>query len=277
MAAVVLDGTDVVVLTIFSTMSAVSIYSVYLLVVKGVKQLFMSMTNGIQSLMGELWARREDDELKKLFSWTEWIIHTGTVFVFGVAAISIVPFIEVYTRGVTDADYYQPLFAALLVAANAGHCLRLPYNLMILAGGHYKQTQNNYIIAATLNIVISVLAVRRFGLIGVKIGTLIAMMYQTIWMAWYDSKNFIKWPMKNFFKQLAVDCLTIFVMTSLTWKLTMSSVNYGVWIVYALEVSLISLLVILGINIIFYKSHVMRVLKGVMNKMTKILKGGVQR
>lgn len=276
-AAVVLDGTDVVVLTIFSTMSAVSIYSVYLLVVKGVKQLFMSMTNGIQSLMGELWARREDDELKKLFSWTEWIIHTGTVFVFGVAAISIVPFIEVYTRGVTDADYYQPLFAALLVAANAGHCLRLPYNLMILAGGHYKQTQNNYIIAATLNIVISVLAVRRFGLIGVTIGTLIAMMYQTIWMAWYDSKNFIKWPMKNFFKQLAVDCLTIFVMTSLTWKLTMSSVNYGVWIVYALEVSLISLLVILGINIIFYKSHVMRVLKGVMNKMTKILKGGVQR
>ena len=41
----------------------------------------------------------------------------------------------------------------------------LPYNLMILAAGHYKQTQNNYIVAAALNIVISTVLVSRFGLI----------------------------------------------------------------------------------------------------------------
>ena len=62
---------------------------------------------------------------------------------------------------------------------------------MILAGGHYKQTQNNYIIAALINIVVSVLAVKKWGLVGVAIGTLIAMFYQTIWMAIYDSKNLI--------------------------------------------------------------------------------------
>lgn len=53
-AAVILDGTDTVVLTLFATLSDVSIYSVYFLVVKAVKQLFMSMTNGITSLIGEL-------------------------------------------------------------------------------------------------------------------------------------------------------------------------------------------------------------------------------
>lgn len=41
----------------------------------------------------------------------------------------------------------------------------LPYNLMILAAGHYKQTQSNYIVAAALNIVISIVLVSRFGLI----------------------------------------------------------------------------------------------------------------
>ena len=54
---------------------------------------------------------------------------------------------------------------------------------MILAGGHYKQTQNNYIIAAIINIVISILFVNILGLAGVAIGTLLAMFYQTIWMA----------------------------------------------------------------------------------------------
>lgn len=46
-AAVILDGTDTIVLTLFATLSDVSIYSVYYLVVKGVKQLFLSMTNGM--------------------------------------------------------------------------------------------------------------------------------------------------------------------------------------------------------------------------------------
>ena len=117
-----------------------------------------------------------------------------------------------YTSGVSDVNYIQPLFAILIVVANAGHCLRLPYNIMILAGGHYKQTQRNYIIAAIINIVISIVAVKTWGLVGVAIGTAIAMFYQTIWMAFYDSKNLIKWPFTKFLKQIAVDFFKVFFL-----------------------------------------------------------------
>ena len=266
-AAVILDGTDIVVLTVFSSLSAVSIYSVYFLVVKGVKQLFLSMTNGIQSLMGELWASGEEKSLKELFGWTEWTIHTGTTFVFGVAAITVVPFVKVYTKGVMDADYIQPLFAALLVAANAGHCLRLPYNLMILAAGHYKQTQSNYIVASVLNIVISIVMVTRFGLIGVAIGTLIAMLYQTVWMALYDSKNLIKWPFKNFLKQVMVDVITALAMVLATMKIEMTAVSYGAWVIYATIVSAISIMAVIIVNLIFYRNNVARV----WNKMQRVV------
>ena len=264
-SAVILDGTDTVVLTLFASLSAVSIYSVYFLVVKGVKQLFLSMTNGIESLMGELWANGEEKELQDLFGWTEWVIHTGTVFVFGVAAITIVPFVKVYTKGVTDANYIQPLFATLLVAANAGHCLRLPYNVMILAAGHYKETQNNYVVAAILNVVISILAVNKFDLIGVAIGTLIAMCYQTVWMARYDSKNLIKWPFKNFMKQMAVDLLTVVIMVIATIKIEMLTANYAAWALYAVGVSAVSLIISTIVNVIFYQSNVLRVWKGMLN------------
>lgn len=282
-ASVILDGTDIVVLTIFASLSAVSIYSVYFLVVKGVKQLFLSMTNGIQSLMGELWANGEEKELKDLFGWTEWMIHTGTIFVFGVAAITIVPFVQVYTKGIIDADYVQPLFAFLLVLANAGHCLRLPYNLMILAAGHYKQTQSNYIVAAVLNIVISILAVKRYGLIGVAIGTLIAMGYQTVWMALYDSKNFIKWPFKNFLKQVAVDFLTLVVMIVLTQKVQVVALNYVAWALYAVIVSIASVMIVTVVNMVFYKTNTVKILKGVTGMVSRWLdlatfrmSGGVQ-
>lgn len=252
-AAVILDGTDTIVLTLFATLSDVSIYSVYFLVVKGVKQLFMSMTNGITSLIGELWAKQEIKELNKTFSWTEWVIHTGTTFVFGLTAILIVPFIKVYTLGIHDANYIQPLFAALIVAANAGHCLRLPYNIIILAAGHYKQTQNNYIIAAILNIVVSVVTVKAWGLIGVAIGTLVAMGYQTVWMAVYDSKNLIKWPLRNFAKQIFVDGLTVIIGFFATRMLAMPEATYVEWVFLAVKTAIIWIVIVCALNMVFYR------------------------
>lgn len=252
-AAVILDGTDTIVLTLFATLSDVSIYSVYFLVVKGVKQLFMSMTNGITSLIGELWAKQEIKELNKTFSWTEWVIHTGTTFVFGLTAILIIPFVRVYTLGIHDANYIQPLFAALIVAANAGHCLRLPYNIIILAAGHYKQTQNNYIIAAILNIVVSVVTVKAWGLIGVAIGTLVAMGYQTVWMAVYDSRNLIKWPLRNFAKQIFVDGLTVIIGFFATRMIVMPEATYIEWVFLAVKTAIIWIVIVGVLNMVFYR------------------------
>ncbi len=265
--AVVLDSTDNIVLTVFSTLSNVSIYSVYYLVIYGVKNLFLSLTNGIQALIGELWAKQELNTLNKIFGRFEWLLHTGTVFIFGCTSLLILPFVSVYTKGITDVDYSQPLFAALLTMAHAGHCLRLPYNIIILAGGHYKQTQNNYIIAALLNIIISIILVIKYGLIGVAIGTLVAMLYQTVWMAGYISKNLIKWPFKRFIKQLAIDILTIVVSSLATYWIKLSHVTYASWIIMAVEVAIIYFISVAVINLIFYKPYVMDILSGFKQKL----------
>ena len=256
-AAVVLDGTDTIVLTLLSTLSNVSIYSVYFMVIKGVKILFLSMTNGIQSLLGELWARQELEELRKTFGWTEWCIHTGTTFVFSCTAALIVPFVRVYTAGINDANYIQPAFAILLTLANAMHCLRLPYNIMVLAAGHYKQTQKNYIVAATINIVLSVLTVKAWGLIGVAIGTFAAMAYQTVWLAIYDSKHFVSWPMKSVIKQFAVDGITAVFIVVISGILTMHSVTYLSWIMLAIVTALLAVIITAFLNFIVYKEKMM--------------------
>lgn len=256
-AAVVLDGTDTIVLTLLSTLSNVSIYSVYFMVIRGVKTLFLSMTNGIQSLLGELWARQELNELRETFGWSEWCIHTGTTYVFACTAALIVPFVRVYTAGINDANYIQPAFAILLTLANAMHCLRLPYNIMVLAAGHYKQTQKNYIVAATINIVLSVLTVKVWGLIGVAIGTLAAMAYQTVWLAIYDSKHFVFWPMKAVVKQFVVDSVTATCIVMLSGMLTMRSVSYLSWIILAIVTALLAIIITACLNFIAYKDKMM--------------------
>lgn len=258
-AAVILSSSDSIVLTTFSTLINVSIYTVYYLPMSGARLMIMSMISGIEALIGNLWAKQDLAELRKVFAWTEWSIHTGTTLIFTLTAVLIVPFVQVYTHGVNDANYMQPLFGVLLVAANSGHCLRLPYNIMILAAGHYKQTQHNYIIAAVMNIAISIVCVMQFGLIGVALGTLAAMAYQTAWMAWYNSKNFIQWPMKNFFKQIGVDAVSAVGIYWLGSMMEMSSVSYVAWVVLAVKVTAIGGIIVLVVNGMFYREYLRKI------------------
>ncbi len=268
-AAIVLDSTDIVVLTLFSTLTNVSVYYVYHMVVYGVKQLFVSMTNGIQSLLGELWAKKETENLKSMFGWTEWCIHTGGVVLFGCTGLLILPFVQIYTKGINDAEYVLPLFAFLITSAHAVHCLRIPYNTMILAAGHYKQTQSNYIISAVLNIVVSVVTVSLFGLIGVAIGTFVAMAYQTVWMAWYVSKNLIKWPIKKFFRQIIVDVITVALAFFATRWINLSDVSYLSFVIMAIEVFVVVLICVFVVNIILYRDKMLSLKTKVMLKIKK--------
>ena len=265
-AAVILSSSDSIVLTTFSTLVNVSIYTVYYLPMSGARLMIMSMISGIEALIGNLWAKQDLAELRKVFGWTEWSIHTGTTLIFTLTAILIVPFVQVYTHGVNDANYMQPLFGVLLVAANSGHCLRLPYNIMILAAGHYKQTQHNYIIAAVMNIAISIVCVMQFGLIGVALGTLAAMVYQTVWMAWYNSKNFIQWPMKNFFKQMAVNAVSAVSIFIVTGYFTMTRVSYLEWVILAIKVTFSGSVVAFLINYVFYKRFMLEITAKLMKR-----------
>ena len=153
--------------------------------------------------------------------------------------------------------------------ANAGHCLRLPYNIMILAGGHYKQTQKCYITAAIVNILISIVTVKICGLIGVAIGTLVAMLYQTIWMAIYDSKNLICWPIECFIKQVAVDAIMIVCSVVFASFVKIKINAWFEWVVYAIIIIAIEVPIVIVINTIFYNKYIKYLMNKIMDLFIK--------
>lgn len=265
-AAIVLDSTNIVILTLFSTLTNVSIYYVYQMVVFGVKQLFISLIGGVQALLGELWAKKEMDNLISFFGWVEWCIHTGAVFLFGCTSILLVPFVKVYTTGINDANYILPVFGLLMVAAQTTECIRLPYNTMILAAGHYKQTQHIFIIAALINVVVSIVTVKQFGLIGVAVGTIVAMVFQTTSMAVYVSKHLIRWPITNFLKQVGIDALTLVLAYVISRLLLLNATTFTEWIVIAFEAVFVVAGCILLVNLVFYRSRILSLKDVIMNK-----------
>lgn len=267
-SAVVLDGTDNIVLTFFSTLSNVSIYSVYYMVIGSVQGFYQSATMGIQSAVGAMWAEHDQKNIQKMFFSVEYGMHFVTVFLYCCTGILIVPFVRVYTNGLADADYIQPVFAALLVLAYGIRSLRTPYNIWILAAGHFKQTQRCHITAAAVNLVISAISVFHWGLIGVAIGTLIAMCYQTAWMALYTARNLVKCPTSHIVKQCLTDLTAAALICSIASQINLQEITYLGWLFMALKVAAVAIVCVTAVFILFFRKETMHLLHRLFRKIT---------
>ena len=255
-AAVVVANTDVVVLTFLDTLKNVSVYSVYHSISYGVEQTIMTMSTGLEAMWGNMLANREQERLTASFSFTEWLVHNGISFVFVLTGILIVPFIQIYTQGISDANYILPIFGVILTSAFGMQCLRLPYFLIIKAAGHYKQTQTASIIEMLINVVFSVALVKRFGLNGVAVGTLAAMLYHTCYFAWYLRTRILNRPIRFFCKYLAIDAAYALVCACLTRGFALRELSYLPWVVLALKAGAVCLAVLIAVNCVFYRSTI---------------------
>ncbi len=267
----VLDGTDILVLTIFSTLQTVSIYTVYNLVIMGIKQFMYAITSGMQATFGDMIAKQEKAILISVFSQFEWVMHSATTFLFVMTGLLIIPFVQVYTQGITDANYILPTFAFLMVLAQGIYCIRLPYNMIILSAGHFKETQTNSFIEAGLNIVLSVLLVFHYGLIGVAIGTLVAVISRTVYLAWYLSHHILERELTHFKKHILVDLIIILVMVLCTHSFKMANISYWAWFILACKTGTICLLVSAIFNWIFYRHEIIQLYLQVRSKLPSSL------
>lgn len=256
LAAVICQNVDIAVLSMFSTLQNVSIYTVYYNIAYGIEQIVITASSGLEALFGSLIARNEQQKLLNFFYMAEWIAHTSVTFIFSVVAFTIVPFVSVYTKGINDANYIAPLFGFTLVAAYAFQCLRAPYFSVIKAAGHFKQTQIGAYISAILNIIITIGFVFKFGLIGAALGTLVAMLYHTCYFVWHLKNNIIYLSLRKFVLYLITDLLIVIVSFFFIKPITLVVSSYFTWAILAMKISIVVLLITIVINLIFYKKQI---------------------
>ena len=248
------NNTDTIVLSIFSTLENVAIYAVYNMIASGIKELVLTLNSGMGALFGNLLANKEVDELIIQFRKFEWKIHAIVTLLFSCVGLLIVPFVTVYTQGISDADYVQPMFAILITLAQATYCIRLPYDTIVNAAGHYKQTQLSSIIEMCLNLGITIILVSKYGLIGAAIGTFVALLYRTIYLAFYLSKRtIINYSFFIFWENIVIDIIEVMIIIGIVHIFDFYCENYIDWFKSAIGIFLISFSVVLIINLMIHK------------------------
>ncbi len=247
-AATVQGNTDVVILTIFSTLSNVSIYSIYNLIITGINNIVVSLTNGIDGYFGKKLVRN-DSNIKENFNLYIFFFYTIVTIFLSCTLILITPFVSIYTKNITDANYIQWTFGYLLVFAEFNFAIRYPYATLVYSKGHFKETTKYAIVEPIVNIIVSIILVRKMGLIGVAIGTLVSMPIRSFGFIYHGIKNILKDSFFQHFKIIILSYIELLLIFFLKDKLMFMNVNnFYQWALQAVIIFIAISLVIVIIN-----------------------------
>lgn len=257
------SNTDVVVLTLLADLKTVAVYSIYNMIIVAVHLLVLPFSSGMEALFGNLYARKEQQKLAITFDCYETMISTIVVVIYSVTAVLIIPFVSIYTSGIYDVNYIEPIFALILTISSATTCLRWPYQNMTIAAGHFVQTSLGAYGEAMINIMLSILLVTKFGLVGVAIGTLTATLFRRIYYAYYLSSHIINRDIRFFWKRETINIINaalIYILGTYLlehWPTPIDS--YFNWTMIGLVITIFAICLTLGINIIYYHQDIKQI------------------
>lgn len=221
-------------LTVFADLKAVAVYSVYHLISFSLRNIVTSFGGGMEAMFGDMIAKNETEALEKAYKRYKLTLTLLTLTLFGAAMVLILPFVRIYTAGVTDANYIQPLFAGILLLSDAMYCLTLPcYNLPISAG-KLKESRAGAYGEAVISVVVSVALVFWDPLIGVAVGALAAMLFKSVYLIIFSGKEILRIRPWNMLRNFGV---SVGVLTAVTlggmWASTYLAItSYISWVLH---------------------------------------------
>lgn len=246
-------STDITILTIFSDLPTVSVYSVYYLIVSKISVLLHSITSGIEPAIGHAYAIKDEKQLNEKMDIYEFVTLVSVGVLFSLTGLLITPFVMVYTKGITDADYYQPLFGVILVLAEAIYLLRAPHVSLAYSANKFKEITIPAYIEAIINIFISIVLVRRVGLVGIALGTLAGMIYRGAFHVKFTENLVPSRKQNNYYKKIilllfpcvvsVVICINLFPIMEYTFK---------IWLVYAIVYGIITCMLYFIVCYVFF-------------------------
>ncbi len=240
-ASMVVNHTDVTLLTLFSTLKEVSVYSVYNYIYSNISSILtMAFSNAALGTFGKK-ASGEREEFNQFYYIYENLFFTVLFTILTVALILTLPFVRLYTAGVTDTQYIYWHIAILFCVIQFMNLVRIPALVTINAYGWFKETQKGAIIEAVINIVVSILLLNVWGMAGLLVGTFCSYLFRTQDIIRFVYKKCeLKWI--KFVKTIVINlCISVALLTLFFILNLVTAQNWGEWLIKAVLVTLVTL------------------------------------
>lgn len=186
-----MSGTDSLFISKFIDIIVVGLYSNYTVIINTVRNIMTKVFESITASIGNLNATANIEKKKEIF-----FIHNFAAFwLNAVSSISLFcllsPFIEIWI-GKSFTLPKVTVFTIICLFYMVG--ILIPVSQYRYATGLFRYGQIRAVIMPILNIIFSYFLVKKFGLVGIFMGTIIA---RLLIQVWYDPLIVFKYSLKN--------------------------------------------------------------------------------
>lgn len=234
-------GAPTIIATLFLPLISVSIYSIYNMIIGGINGILSIFISGLPAGFGEIIAKNETDILKKAINQFEVAYYFVLSVVYGLTFVLILPFVSVYTKDFSDANYYQPSLAFFITFNGLLYNIKTPQSMLIISAGMYKETRWRVTIQGLIIIVFGTIGGIFAGTVGIMIGSCFSNLYRVIDLIFFTPKYITHASVKKTVSRMCrvvmnivlICCPMLFFFTHITsytqWILL--GVIYGLWAV----------------------------------------------
>lgn len=247
-----------VAMTLFGiSFAEISVYTVYTSITAGIKSLLNVFLNGsIYSTFGEVIAKKDYATLKRAAGEFEvgayWLISV----IFACLSILYMPFINIYTAQMADANYTCPELAFMLTLNAYLYVIKNPLASMIQAAGHYQKTRWRTVTQAVIAVVVGTALAKPLGVTGIMIGMICSNLYRTVDIVIYVPKNIIlttSWAsLRRMFSSVVS---VVLAFSSFHLLFDVAALNYLQWLMWAVVAGVWSVMISTGITLLVSKKE----------------------
>ena len=250
-ASMVVSHTSIIILSITQSLKIVSVYSVYNYVFSNISALLTAgFSQAPMSFFGRLY-QRKDSTLENAYLVFESLFYAVLHSVLMTAIIVVLPFVQLYTNGVTDIQYIDSVLAILFLIVTYLNLIRIPSVVMINVAGMFAETQRGAIYEAVINLVASLILLQFFGVYGLLLGGCVSYIYRTTDVIVFSYRNILKNGLfKNFIRIGLNIVVCIIEMAAGYGKISIANITWGRWIVVSMIVLTINAVVFIILNVL---------------------------
>lgn len=246
----IFSNTDILILTYLCDLKVASVYALYNMLFSMVGNFISNITGSVLFKMGQTFQsnRAEYLRLQNAFETINMVLVFSCQFVI---SLSILPFLKLYTRGVTDISYLDHSLPYLFAMVHLLQSGRFSSQKVIEYAGEFRSTQWHAAAEMILNLVVSIAGVIWCGIYGVLYGTIVALLFRSVIMIHFACKRILCISQIRVYFKWGINMLFFIIGQVLIRLISVQLNTYFEVIIYAVALMVIALLFFGGGAVIY--------------------------
>jgi len=245
-----------------------SVYAVYNNVFIMIKSLLHGVIDAPRLSFGQMMTEKKKEDTWPVFAQYEFAAFLAVFVLLTTCCVLILPFIGLYTNGVSDANYYDVKIALLMVGIATLELLHIPSGHIINMAGKFRVSRNIQLIACAVLVVGMVVGGTLWGVYGMLMAILLVAALLCVMEMGYIHTKFFEKKLGQLAKLMLPLMVAGVGAAFLEMQLPILINGYVKFAVYGVAFAAVNTVVALVVGFVFNR----RELLGLIKKATGLLK-----